>query len=96
MGAGRKSDLLGTVSVNRIETLASALTQNADQIDQHLGVAGGGIHRGRMPQIGLHGVDLADATEGLQEIGEFGTAHRHPDAVVALGQGSHYMAAKKA
>ena len=82
--------------MDRIETLASALEQDADQIDQDLGVARRGFHRGGMAQIGLHGMDLADAAERLQVEGEVGAAHRHPDAIVALGQGAHNVAAEKA
>ena len=96
MGAGSQRDLLGAVSMDRVEALAPALGQNADQIDQHLGIASRSLDRGRMTQIGLHGVDLADAAEGLEEVGKFGPAHRHPDAVVALGQGSNHVTAKKA
>ena len=82
--------------MDRVETLASALEQDADQIDQHLGVARRGFHRGGVAQIGLHRVDLADAAERLQMEGEVGPAHRHPDAVVALGQRAHHVAAEKA
>ena len=61
----------------------------------HLGVARRGFHRRCMAKIGLHGVDLADAAERLQIAGEFGPAHRHPDAIVTLGQGANDVAAKE-
>ena len=69
MGARRQRHLFGAVGVDGVETLPSALEQDADQIDQHLGVARGGFHRGRVAQIGLHRVDLADAAERLQMVG---------------------------
>ena len=82
--------------MHRIETLAAALEQDADQIDQHIGVARRGLDRSGIAHIGLHGVDLADAAERLQVAGEFGPAHRDADAVVALGQRAHHVAAEKA
>ena len=60
------------------------------------GVARGGFHRGRVAQIGLHRMDLADAAERLQMAGKIGPAHRYPDKVVALGQRAHHVAAEKA
>ena len=60
------------------------------------GVARRGLDRGGIAQIGLHGVDLADPAERLQVAGEFRPAHRHPDAVVALGQRAHDVAAEEA
>ena len=96
MGASRQGDLLGAVGMNRIEALAAAFGENADQIDQHAGIARGGGHRGGVAQIGLDGVDLADPTERLEEIGEFGPAHRYPDAVMALGQCPDDVAAEEA
>ena len=69
--------------MHRVEALPAALEQDADQIDQHVGVARGGLDRSRVAQIGLHRVDLADAAERLQMAGELGPAHRDPDAVAA-------------
>jgi len=96
MGAGGERHLLGAESMDSVETLAAALEQNADQIDQHLGAARRSFHGWRMAEIGLHRVDLADTTERLQMIGEIGPPHRHPDQVVPLGERPHHMAAKKA
>ena len=41
-------------------------------------------------------MDLADAAERLQEIGELGPAHGNADTIAALGQRAHDMAAKEA
>ena len=41
-------------------------------------------------------MDLSDAAERLQVAGEIGPAHRDADAVAALGQRAHHMAAEKA
>ena len=62
----------------------------------HVGVARRGLDRGRVAQIGLHGVDLPDAAERLQVAGELRPAHRHADAVAALGQRAHHVAAEEA
>ena len=86
MGVRRQRHLFGAISVHRVETLAAALEQDADQIDQHLRIAGRRFHRRSVAQIGLHRMDLADAAERLQEAGKLRPAHRHPDAIVALGQ----------
>ncbi len=55
-----------------------------------------GLHRGRIAQIGLHGVDLADPTQRLQVPGQFRPAHRDPDPEVALGQRPDHVPAEKA
>jgi len=39
MGARRQCHLLGAVSLDGVEALPPALEQDADQVDQHLGVA---------------------------------------------------------
>ncbi len=96
MGARRQRHLLGAVGVDGVEALPPALEQQADQIDQHMGVARRRVHRWRVAEIGLHGMDLADAAERLQVKGEVRPAHRYPDTVVALGQCAHQMAAEKA
>ncbi len=40
-------------------------------------------------------MDLADPAQGLQMAGEIGAAHRDADAVVALGERSHHVAAEE-
>src|SRR5512141_821541 len=82
--------------MDRVETLASLLEQDADQVDQYGGVARRRLHGGGVPQVGLHGMNLADLTERLQVEGEIGAAHRHPDAIVALGKRTDNVAAEKA
>src|SRR5262245_31730007 len=49
-----------------------------------------------MAQVGLHRVDLADPAGWLQVEGKVGPAHRDADAVAALGEGTHHMAAQEA
>ena len=53
------------------------------------------VDRIRVAQIGLHGVDLADPAERLQMAGELRPAHRDADAVAALGERPHHMAAEE-
>ena len=96
MGARRQRHLLGAVGVDGVKALPPALEQKADQIDQHVGVARRGFHRWRVAEIGLHRMDLADAAERLQMVGQIGPAHRYPDKVVPLGQSTHHVAAEKA
>ena len=66
MGGGGERHLLGTEALDRIEALAAAFLEQADQVDQHMGAARGGLDRGGIAQIGLDRVDLADAAERLQ------------------------------
>jgi hypothetical protein len=95
MRARGQRHLLGAVGMDGAEALAPALEQEADQIDQHMGVARRRFHRWRVAEIGLHRVDLADAAERLQVERQIRPAHRYPDKVVPLGQGAHDVAAEK-
>ena len=95
MGARRQRHLLGAIGVDGVETLLAALEQEADQIDQHVGVARRRFYRRPVAEIGLHRMDLADAAERLQMAGKIGPAHRHPDQVAAAGQRPHDVAAEK-
>ena len=67
-----------------------------DQIDGDVGIAHRRLYRGRIAQVGLHGVDLADPAERLQVARQFGAAHGHPDAEVALGQRADHVSPQKA
>ena len=96
VGSRRQRDRLGAKRLHGIEALASALEQDADQVDHHVGVARGRLDRSRIAQIGLHRVDLADAAERLQKAGKLGPAHRDPDTVAALGERAHHVAAEEA
>ncbi len=49
-----------------------------------------------MAQIGLYPMDLPDPPERLQMADEVRAAHRHPDAVIALAQGTDKVAPDKA
>ncbi len=53
------------------------------------------LDRGGVAQIGLDRVNLADPAERLQMEGQIGPANSHPDAIVALGQRAHDMAAEE-
>src|SRR5262249_34692757 len=75
--------------------LPTALEQDADEVDQRLGAARGGLDRVRVAKIGLHGMDLADAPERLQVAGKLRTPHRNPDAIAALAQRADNVAAEK-
>ena len=79
-----------------VEALPAALEQDADQIDDDVGVAHRGLDRPGVPDIGLHRMDLADPAERLQVAGEIGPPHRDADAVVAPGQRPDQVAAEEA
>ena len=96
VGRRRERDRLGAEGLHRVEALPAALEQDADQVDHDVGVARGGLDRARIAQVGLHRVDLADPAERLQVAGEFRPADRDADAVAALGQRAHDMAAEEA
>ena len=78
-----------------VEILRAALGQDADQIDGDSAIPHRGLDRGRIAQIGLHGVDLADPADRLQVPGQFRPPHRHPDPVIALGQRADHVSAQK-
>ena len=82
--------------MDHVETLGAAFIENPDQIDDNARPAHRGLDRARITHIGLHGMDLPDAAERLQEIGEFRSADGDADAVAALGERAHDMAAEEA
>ena len=92
---GRAGDGAGPRAMDRVETLARALEQDADEVDDDGGVAHRGLDRGRMAHVGLHGMDLADPAERLQMPRELGPAHRDADAVMALRKCAHHVPAQK-
>ena len=66
MRVGGQRHLLGADGVDGVEALAAALEQDADQVDQHMGVARRRLDRGGVADIGLHGMDLADLPSGCR------------------------------
>jgi hypothetical protein len=64
----------GAGGLHGAEFLLAAFGKDAHQIDDGIGTFGGAPHRGFVADIGLYGVNLADAAEGLQVPGEIGTA----------------------
>ena len=95
-GARRRAgDRLGAFRLHGVEALPAFFIQDADQIDHGIGIAHRRLDQIRKPQIGLHGVDLADPAERLQVPGQFRTADRHPDPVMPHGQRPHHMAAEE-
>ena len=96
VGRRRQRDRLGAERLHRVEALASALEQDADQVDQDVGAARRGLDRARVAQVRLHRVDLADPAERLQVAGELGPPHRDADAVAALAERADHVAAEEA
>jgi hypothetical protein len=94
-GSRSPGDNLSALAVHGIETLPAALEQDADKIDDRVRTARRRLHRFGIAQIGLHGMDLADAAERLQVAREMRPAYRDPHAIALLRQRTHDMAAEK-
>jgi hypothetical protein len=86
----------GTEGLHRIESLPPVLEQNADEIDHHIRLARSRLDRGGMTHIGLHGMDLADLAERLQEAGKLGAADGDANAVAEFRQRAHDVTAEEA
>ena len=92
---GGKRHRLGASRHHGVETLVAPLEQETDQIDHGIGVAHGGLYQIRVAQIGLHRMDLADPAHRPQMAAQLRAAHRGADAVAAVGQRPHHVAAEK-
>ena len=86
----------GARVLNRRESLTSLRREDADEVDDRIGAFRRFLDRPRKAQIGLHGHDLPDHPERLQEAREIGPAHGRAHAVAAPRQGLHHMPAEKA
>ena len=93
---GGLGDDAGAGRLHGVKGLRAALLEDADKIDGDMGIAHRGLDRGRVAQIGLHGVDLADPAKRLQMPGQFRPPHRDADAVFALAQCPHHVPPQKA
>src|ERR1700689_2104707 len=82
--------------LNGVEALAAPLEQNADQIDDDVGIARRGLDRLRKAHIRLHRFYLPDSPERLQMAGQLRAAHRDANTVLAVGERAHHMAADEA
>jgi hypothetical protein len=90
---GSDSDGSSACDVHGFEGLRPRLGQEADQIYHSLGACDGPLHRFGIPQIGLHGLDLAHCPHGLQTPGKFGSAHRGTYAPTLAREGLHRVPA---
>ena len=84
------------LDVDGLEALAAALGQDADEVHRDLGVAQRRGERGGVAHVGLHGLDLTDAAERLEIVGEVGAAAAGPDAKARAGQRPDDVAPQKA
>ena len=87
---------LGAIGMDGVEALPAALKQMPTRLITTSASRAAASTESGIAQIGLHGVDLADPAKRLQMPGQLGPAHRYADAVAALGQRAHHMAAEKA
>ena len=81
---------------HRLEGLLAGRKQDADEIDHGVGVLGRRQQRMGIAHIRLHGIDLADAAERLEEAGKLGPPDGDPHARAGPGDGAHHMAADEA
>ena len=79
-GRGGTGDRFGAFGLDGVEALAATFEQDADQVDDDIGVARRRLDRLREAHIRLHRMDLADAAERLQISGQFRPAHGDADA----------------
>ena len=89
-------DGAGAFGLHGVEGLLAPGRENADEIDRGFGAAQRGGERIGIADIGLNGVDLADAAERLQMEGEVGTPRRDADAPAVARQRANQMAAEEA
>ncbi|MGY3287482.1 hypothetical protein ACVWW5_000219 [Bradyrhizobium sp. LM3.4] len=94
-GRGRLGDGLGALGLDGIKTLRAAFGEDADQIDHDMRITQRRLDRGRIAQVGLHGVNLPDFTGGLEVPGQLRPPHRDPDPVVAPAQRADDIPAQK-
>ena len=88
-GSGRAGHRLRTLGLDGVEPLAAPFEQDADQVDDDIGVAYRGFDRMRNRTLACTACDLADAAERLQMSGQFRSAHRDADEILAIGQRAH-------
>ena len=95
-GTGSASHRFRALRLHGVEALAASFEQDADQVDDDIGVARRRLDRLRKAQIRLHRFYLPDPSERLQMAGQLRPAHRDADAVLAVGERAHHVAAEKA
>ena len=93
--ARRLGDGTGAEDMHGLEGLPAAFAQHTDEIDDDLGVAQRGSERGPVADIGLDRLDLADAPQGLQVIGEIGATATGQDPEAVLSDGADHMPAEE-
>ena len=93
---GGAGDRLRALRLHGVEALPAFLIEDADQIDDRVGVAHRRLDRLREAHIGLHRMDLADAAERLQMAGQFRAADGDADQILAIGERAHQVAAEEA
>ncbi len=93
--AGGPGNGLSAFGLNRVKALSAALGENANQVHDDAGAAGGCLNRRRVADIGLNGVNLADFSQRLEVSGQFRAADAHPDAVIALGERANHVPAEE-
>jgi hypothetical protein len=78
---------VGAERMHGIEPLPAGLEQDADQVDDDIGVPRRRLDRGRVAQIGRHRMDLVDPSERLQVAAQIRPADRNPGSIGARNRG---------
>ena len=82
--------------MDRVETLAAALGEDGDEVDDRVGAVDGAVDRPAVAEIGLDRLDPADHAERLEMAGEIGPADGGAHAPAALQERADDMAAEEA
>ena len=94
-GAGRLGHDTRAGGVDILEILSARHGQDAGQVDDGPGALHRVGHGVRVADVGLYGVHLPDASEGLQMQREIWPSHGDADAPASLQQRPHRMTADK-
>ncbi|BAL73347.1 hypothetical protein S23_01210 [Bradyrhizobium cosmicum] len=94
-GRSRLGDGLRAFGLDGVEALRATLGEDAHQIDHDIRITQRRLDRGRIPQIGLHDVDLPDLARGLQVSGQFRPPHCSTDPVIPPAQRADDIPAQK-
>ena len=89
---GQARDPPGAIGMHRLEGLATALEQDADQVDHRVRTGHRRLHRGVVANVGGDRRDLADIAHRFQPVALFGAAAGDAHPRTRPGQGAHHLA----
>jgi len=86
---------LRALGLHGVKALGTALGENTDQIDGDVRIAHRGLDGGRVTQIGLDRMDLADPAGRLEMARQCRPADGDPHAIATLAQRADHVSAQK-